>query len=92
MAVSIVFVCCKCRQHKQELGDPSEAPATGRVCAECREIERGQEKEAFLKKRAALPSEERLALLEADLYDLKELVQSHFQLLDRRTIGMVRLG
>ncbi len=67
MAIISNIFCTVCKQSKQVCHSVSRYP---NVCDECEKKQKEDARNQHLAERAALTVEERLALLEGDLYDL----------------------
>ncbi len=72
MALRIDFFCPQCQKEKQV-----SVPSGGvrpKICEECLADNKDGERDKFLKDLKELPLEERVAKLEEQLYDLKEVI------------------
>lgn len=64
--------CARCNKSlASNLSENTRVAPARRLCDDCKMVLASEEREAFLKKRASLPVEDRLSLLEADMYDHK---------------------
>lgn len=66
MAITSSIICSRCGQKRDVTHSIRDYPS---VCDECIKIEEETAKSEFLAKRAVLPIEERLALIESWIYD-----------------------
>jgi len=70
MAISSLIQCEKCGEEKQESHSISQPPPN--ICSFCREIEKNKKKLDYLNNCSKFTIEERLYLIETQLYNIKQ--------------------